>query len=79
MPPVTVYSKPGCQPCKATYRALDKAGITYTSIDITQVEGATEEVAALGYQGVPVVKVGDDHWNGLRPEKLKELMALAKA
>ncbi|HET6268511.1 MAG TPA: glutaredoxin domain-containing protein, partial [Arthrobacter sp.] len=33
---VTVYTKPACVQCNATYRALDKKGITYQSVDITQ-------------------------------------------
>ena len=32
---VTVYTKPSCVQCNATYRALDKAGIEYNKIDIT--------------------------------------------
>src|SRR5690606_35206648 len=31
---VTVYSKPACVQCDATYRALDKKGIEYTVVDI---------------------------------------------
>jgi glutaredoxin-like protein NrdH len=35
MDPITVYTKPACMQCNATFRALDRAGITYTAIDIT--------------------------------------------
>lgn len=37
---VTVYSKPSCVQCNATYRALDKAGITYSIVDISANEGS---------------------------------------
>ena len=33
---VTVYTKPACVQCNATYRALDKKGIAYQSVDISQ-------------------------------------------
>ena len=34
--PVTVYSKPACVQCDATYRALDKHGIAYDVVDLTR-------------------------------------------
>ena len=33
---VTVYSKPMCVQCDATKRALDKAGLPYDTVDITE-------------------------------------------
>ena len=41
---VTVYTKPACVQCNATYRALDKAGIEYAVVDITENEQAREHV-----------------------------------
>ena len=31
---ITVYSKPNCVQCSATYRALDKAGLVYRTVDV---------------------------------------------
>lgn len=70
---VTVYSKPACVQCVATKKALDKADIDYTVIDISQDDEARELVLGLGYKGVPVVVAGDNHWNGFRPDRLAEL------
>ncbi len=42
--PVTVYSKPTCVQCDATYRALDKHGIAYDVVDLTQDPTALELV-----------------------------------
>ena len=33
---ITIYSKPACVQCNATYRALDRQGITYEVVDIEQ-------------------------------------------
>ena len=52
---VTVYTKPACVQCNATYRALDKKGITYQSVDISQDAEALERLKALGYMQAPVV------------------------
>ena len=50
MPSITVYTKPGCVQCTATFRALEKiAGIEYRVIDITQDAEARDYVMSLGY------------------------------
>lgn len=73
---VVVYTKPECPQCNATYKALDKHGIVYEQVDITQAPEAREYVMALGYLSAPVVVAGDDHWAGFRPDRIKSLSAL---
>ncbi|MFM9262184.1 glutaredoxin-like protein NrdH [Rhodococcus sp. 5A-K4] len=72
---VTVYSKPACVQCNATYRALDKAGIDYAIIDITEDAEARDYVMGLGYLQAPVVVAGEEHWGGFRPDRIKALDA----
>jgi glutaredoxin-like protein NrdH len=74
---ITVFSKPACVQCDATYRALNKQGLEYTVVDITEDAQALESVKALGYQQAPVVFAGGDHWSGFRPDKIKALAAVA--
>ena len=78
MSQITVYSKPACVQCNATYKALDKQGINYEKVDITLDNEARDYVMALGYLQAPVVVAGDDHWSGFRPDRIKSL-ALAVA
>lgn len=78
---VTVYTKPTCVQCNATYRALDKAGISYESVDVTVSPEALEYVQDLGYSQAPVVVVNADdenHWSGFRPDKIGQLAAALK-
>jgi glutaredoxin-like protein NrdH len=77
MSTITVYTKPACVQCNATFRALDKAGIEYTKVDITVDAAARDYVMALGYLQAPVVVAGNDHWAGFRPDRLKTLPAAA--
>lgn len=70
---ITVYSKPHCVQCDATKRALNKAGLAYDVIDITEDANALATVKALGYVQAPVVVTDVDHWSGFRPEKVKNL------
>jgi glutaredoxin-like protein NrdH len=74
---ITVYTKPACVQCNATYRALDKAGIEYDVIDISEDAEARDFVMALGYLQAPVVVAGDDHWSGFRPDRIKSLATAA--
>ena len=74
---ITVYTKPACVQCNATYRALDKAGLEYEVIDITEDDSARDFVMALGYLQAPIVVAGDNHWAGFRPDRIKELSAVA--
>lgn len=67
---VTVYSKPACVQCDATYRALDRKGVEYTVVDITEDANALEMVRGLGYLQAPVVIAGDEHWSGFRPDRI---------
>lgn len=70
---VTVYTKPSCVQCNATYRALDKKGIPYNSLDITQDEEALTRLKALGFQQAPVVEAPTGSWSGFNPGKIDEL------
>ncbi|MBW0017454.1 MAG: redoxin NrdH [Mycobacterium sp.] len=70
---ITVYSKPACVQCVATYKALDKQGIAYQKVDISLDAEARDYVMALGYLQAPVVVAGADHWSGFRPDRIKAL------
>ena len=70
---VTVYTKPACVQCNATYKALDKQGIAYDVVDITLDNEARDYVMALGYLQAPVVVAGGEHWSGFRPDKIRDL------
>ena len=67
---VTVYTKPGCVQCTATYRALDNKGVQYEVRDVSTDETALEQVKALGYLQAPVVVTADDSWSGFQPDKI---------
>lgn len=76
---IVVYTKPACVQCNATYKALDKAGLDYVVVDLSQDDEAREYVMALGYLQAPVVVAGNEHWSGFRPDRVKRLSATAAA
>lgn len=69
-----MYSKPLCVQCDATKRALNKAGVAYDVVDVTEDDAARERIMNLGYLQAPVVIAGQDHWSGFRPDKIKTLV-----
>jgi glutaredoxin-like protein NrdH len=76
MSQITVYTKPACVQCTATFQALDKRGIEYQKIDVTENPEAREYVMSLGYLGAPVVYVSPtQHWSGFRPDRVARLAA----
>ena len=74
---ITVFSKPSCVQCDATYRILGKYGLDYEVVDISEDIEALETVKALGYQQAPVVFADGDHWSGFRPDQISALATQA--
>lgn len=74
---ITVYSKPACVQCNATYKALDKSGLNYEIVNIAEDAAARDYVVSLGYLQAPVVIAGEDHWAGFRPDHIKAIAAQA--
>lgn len=79
MTSITVYSKPACVQCNATYKRLDKHGLAYQVVDVSVDDQAREYVMSLGYLGAPVVVVDHDHngepehWSGFSDRRIDRL------
>ena len=74
---VRVYTTPNCGQCAMTKMWLDKKGVHYTTVDLTDRANINDYAAvrALGYTSAPVVAIGYDyevHWSGFRPDLLAE-------
>lgn len=80
---VTIYTKENCVQCRATTRAMDKAGISYELKSATEPDNLTYLKDDLAVTAAPVVVAdGADaedgelsYWYGFRPELVKELAA----
>jgi glutaredoxin-like protein NrdH len=60
-----------------TYKALDKQGLAYDVVDISEDAEARDYVMAMGYLQAPVVVAGGDHWSGFRPDRINALAGAA--
>jgi glutaredoxin-like protein NrdH len=74
--PIKVYGKPDCSQCHMTTHHLDKLGLPYEYLDVTQDDDARDAVTLLGYRVLPVVVAGDMHWGSFRYDKLKQLASI---
>ncbi|MFD0707221.1 glutaredoxin-like protein NrdH [Photorhabdus akhurstii] len=70
---ITIYSKPDCVQCNATYQALNRRNIPYQIVDLTENPQDLATIRAMGYQQVPVVVTDTQHWSGFRPDKINAL------
>ncbi|GAA1359240.1 glutaredoxin family protein [Arthrobacter koreensis] len=78
---ITVYTKPGCSPCKLTIGKFKTAGLDPQVVDISVTPAALEYITEeLGYAQAPVVVYerdgSEDHWSGLNPDKINQVIAL---
>ena len=71
----TVYTKPSCVQCDMTKKMLDKIGVEYDTVDITQDEIALEKILEMGFKSAPVVITDTDSWAGFNPDKINSLAA----
>jgi glutaredoxin-like protein NrdH len=74
MKKVTVYELPACVQCRQTKMVLDRAGVIYETIDLSQNKKAMAHVTALGYTQAPVVETQTAHWSGFRLKFLENLI-----
>ncbi len=76
---ITVYTKPMCVQCDATKRQLNKQGLDYVTVDLTEDADALEYVKGLGFAQAPVVVAGDEVWSGYRPDLIKKVAQVEAA
>ena len=62
-PRITLYVRPWCGSVMVVKRWLDRKGIPYSEIDITQDKEAAQHVEALngGYQSVPTILLDGEY------------------
>jgi len=70
---VVVYSTPACSQCFSTKKLMDKKGVQYREVDLSENIAKLEELRQKGFTQAPIVEVRDDMWSGFRFDKITEL------
>ena len=63
-PEIRAFWQPGCTSCLRMKEFLQRHGVPFTSVNVLEEKGAMEELAALGYRTVPIIRRGNDSANG---------------
>ena len=71
---IDLYSLPGCVQCKLTAKKLEREGLEYQLVDMTEPDNLAH-AKSLGYLQAPVVIYGDEHWSGYRPDLIDQIAA----
>ena len=69
-----LYTKPNCVQCDMTKRYMNKNGIEYETIDITEDEESLKMILEMGFQSAPVVISEAGNWSGFQPDKINLLI-----
>ena len=73
-PMATVYTLPMCQKCNLTTQHLQKLGIPYETVDLSEDPVARQHIKdTYGFATAPVVVTEDDVWCDYKPDKIKAL------
>jgi glutaredoxin-like protein NrdH len=56
---VTVYSTPNCAQCRTTKTMLDRGGVVYDNIDLTQHPDLADQFKEAGHTQAPIVIAGE--------------------
>lgn len=72
---VTVYTTPSCVQCNMTKREMDKLGIKYSVVDLTQHPDKADAFKEQGFASAPIVTTDTKIWSGFRVEKIRSLAA----
>lgn len=72
---VTIYTRPLCQPCRATKRMMQELEIEFEEVNLEDLSDFEIGVLieSFGAKEAPVVLTPDSHWSGFRPDKIKEI------
>lgn len=74
---LTLYTTPACTQCTMTRRVLDRANITYTTVDLsTDLDAHRFVTRTLGHKTAPVAYAvypdgHIEHWAGFQPKRLE--------
>lgn len=73
MTTVTLVTRARCAQCTATKRHLERRGVPYDVLDLTDDPTRIEQLRAEGHMQLPVVTGPTGTWTGYRPDRLDEL------
>lgn len=76
-PALTLYTTPHCPACRLTRDTLDRAGIVYTIVDLSQRPDLVEQMRSEGLLQAPILDDGTSRSSGFRPDRIRAIVDAA--
>lgn len=73
-PALTLYTTPHCPACRLTRDTLDRAGIVYTIVDLSQRPDLVEQMRSEGLLQAPILDDGTSRSAGFRPDRIRAIV-----
>lgn len=73
---VTIYTNIGCSACHQAMDFMNRHGVAYTERNLAEDPAARDELIAMGFRAVPVIKVGAETMLGFSALKLRKMLSL---
>jgi glutaredoxin 3 len=73
---VVVYTNVGCSACHQATEFLSQHKVPFTEKNIAHDDDARDELIAMGYRAVPVIKVGAETMLGFSAPRLRKMLGL---
>jgi glutaredoxin-like protein NrdH len=71
---IKLFTKPGCQGCRQSKKFLERRGVAFQTVDVTEQPDAVDQIRDMGYASLPVLVTDQGHWSGFQPDRLAQLV-----
>lgn len=76
---ITVYGQPGCGPCRAVTRRLDKAEVPYEYVDLEENQKQRDRLLTAGCRQTPIIETPNERFTGNDPDKINKAIEESRA
>ena len=73
---VTIFTNTGCSACHLAMDFMTRNGVTFIERSLADDPAARDELLAMGFRAVPVIKVGNETMLGFSAPKLRKMLSL---
>ena len=73
---VTIYTNVGCSACHQAMDFMARHGVSFIERNLAEDPSARDELIAMGFRAVPVIKVGNETMLGFSAPRLRKMLSL---
>jgi glutaredoxin 3 len=73
---VVIYTNTGCSACHQAKEFLNSHKVSFVEKSLATDPSARDELVAMGFRAVPVIRVGNETMLGFSAPKLRKMLGL---